>query len=128
MSRAIVPILLSIVVIFGIRNLAVATPIPTGYAVLSNLTIEDPATIIHGDMRSNSQIRFSGNYFVYGSVFAHSGFTGLDPSRITGTIDGAAPIIALPTLADAFAAFAGYITLSGNIAVDSSWLSSHAPG
>jgi len=65
-SRAIVRVLLSILVIFGIRNLAVATPIPTGYAVLSNLTIEDPATIIHGDMRSNSQIQFSGNYFVYG--------------------------------------------------------------
>jgi hypothetical protein len=91
-----------------------------GFTVLSGATIEDPASLIIGNIHSNNTINFSGNSVIQGNAEAVNGFNG-KPKLITGTSNPHAPFFAIPTLAQVLATVTSPpdLTLTGNINVTS---------
>jgi hypothetical protein len=95
-------------------------PIFGGFTILSGDTIEDPASLIVGNMHSNNTINFSGNSVVIGNVEAVHGFNGT-PKQVTGTMNGHAAFFAIPTLAQVLATVTSPpdLTITGNVNVTS---------
>jgi hypothetical protein len=95
-------------------------PIFGGFTVLSGATIEDPASLIIGNIHSNNTINFSGNSVIQGNAEAVNGFNG-KPKQITGTSNPHAPFFAIPTLAQVLATVTSPpdLTITGNVNVTS---------
>jgi hypothetical protein len=71
-------------------------PVFLGFSVLSGATLEDPNTLINGNIHSNNMINFSSKSVVHGDASAVKGFTGKGYTITTGTPFG--PVVTLPTL------------------------------
>jgi hypothetical protein len=63
---------------------------------------------------SNDKTDFSGSTFIFGNAESVNGFNGLASATISGTINGSAAVITLPSIADVLAAVGSYTTLTAN--------------
>jgi hypothetical protein len=100
-----------------------SSPFPTdpifgGFVVLSGKTLEDPNTLIFGNIHSNNTINFSNNAIVNGDASAVNGFNGT-PKLITGTATPFGPPFPIPTLAQVLATVTSPpdLTIVGNVDV-----------
>ena len=81
---------------------------------MSDETVAYPSATIHGNIHSNDKTDFSGSTFIFGNAESVNGFNGLASAPITGTINGGAAVITLPSIADVLGAVGSYSTLTGN--------------
>jgi hypothetical protein len=102
---------------------AASSPFPTdgifgGFTVLSGATLEDPASLIFGNIHSNNTINFSGNSVIMGDASAVHGFNGT-PKQITGTSTPFGAPFPVPTLAQVLATVTSPpdLTIVGNLDV-----------
>jgi cytoskeletal protein CcmA (bactofilin family) len=99
-------------VFFTAGTPAKANIVPTFWTVLSNDTLEVPATI-NGNARSNTQINISASGFITGLASAPA-FTPNPPINVGSYVIDPNPV-PLPTLAEALAAVGSYTTINGNV-------------